>query len=129
MGRCSVRRYVLLGTIRVPPLDHPVRGKSSIANLVEQRAIADAQCARRLLAVPVTILQNFQDDFPPHLATSISSCDLIRHLPRLARLLPCFCDVAQTFSLSAPHASLEYPISSYRAAAYRKTHFGTRGAN
>src|ERR1035437_1561959 len=54
----------LLGIVAFPPFDHPIRGQSCVANLVEQCAVADAQRARRLFAVPVTILQNFQDDFP-----------------------------------------------------------------
>jgi hypothetical protein len=62
--RRSVGGYILLGRVRCPPLGNPIRGQSRVANLVQQRAVADAQRARRLLAVPVTILQNFQNDFP-----------------------------------------------------------------
>src|SRR3984957_12291138 len=65
----SVRRDSLLGIFRFPPLDRPpIRGQSGVANLVKQGAVADAQCTRGLLAVPVTILQNFQNNFPLQLA-------------------------------------------------------------
>src|SRR6266853_5361933 len=48
-----------------------VRGQTSIANLVEQRAIADAQCARRLFAVPVVMLQHLQDHLSLELAYAL----------------------------------------------------------
>jgi hypothetical protein len=57
-----VGRDPLLGAIRLSPLDYAIRRQTRVADFIEQSTVADAQCARRLLAVPMMFLQNFQDD-------------------------------------------------------------------
>src|SRR6202034_556984 len=71
---------LLLG-VRFPPLDDAIRGQACVANLVKQRAVANAQSTRRLLAVPVTILQNLQNDFPFQLADRLAGQLFERNLP------------------------------------------------
>src|SRR5256885_8316211 len=78
--RTSVRRDVSLGSVFFAAFHHTIRGQASIANFVEQRAIADAQSPRRLFAVPVAILQNFQDDLALQLAYGLAGELLQRDL-------------------------------------------------
>ena len=40
-----------------------IRGQAGVTNFVQQRTVADAQRTRGLLAVPMAVLQNFQNDF------------------------------------------------------------------
>src|ERR1700681_372281 len=49
--------------------------QASIANLVEQGAIADSECACRLFAIPVMMLQDFQNDLALQFTHTLS-----RHL-------------------------------------------------
>jgi|SRR5271154_746708 len=68
-GRCwrvgtLVGREIALDGFRLLAFDRAVRRQAGITNLIEERAIADAQRARGLLAVPVVRLQGLEDDFP-----------------------------------------------------------------
>src|ERR1700728_4142542 len=58
-----------------------IRGQARVADLVQQRAVADAQRPRRLLAVPMAVLQDLQDDFPLQLAYRLARQLLQRNLP------------------------------------------------
>src|SRR5580692_12967130 len=73
--------YARLGSVRFPPFDHPVGGQPGIANLIEQSPVADAQRPRRLLPVPVAILQNFQNHLPLQLAHRLAGQLLQIDLP------------------------------------------------
>src|SRR6516164_3343838 len=53
-----------------------VGGQAGIADLVEKRTVTDAQRARRLLAVPMVRLQNFQDDLAFQFARGLA-CELL----------------------------------------------------
>jgi hypothetical protein len=58
---------------RLLELGGAVGGQASIADLVEQRPVTDAQGARRLLAVPVVGLQHLEDHFTFQFAHCLAS--------------------------------------------------------
>ena len=68
----SVGGDVLGGKRLYPAAGGAVGRQAGIANLVQQRAVADAQSAGRLLAVPVVGLQNFQNDLALQLASGLA---------------------------------------------------------
>ena len=76
----SVCRDILFRTVRGALFDHAIGRQTGVSNLIQQCAVADAQSARRLLAIPVMILQNLQNDFsfelPHRLASQLLQRDL-----------------------------------------------------
>ena len=73
--RCNVLR-----TFQPALLGNAIRRQSRIANLIQQCPVADAQRPRRLLAIPVMILQDFQNDLPLQLTHCLASEFLQRNL-------------------------------------------------
>src|SRR5579859_4640663 len=77
---CGLVRCDILRTVWLAAFDGPIGGKAGIANLVEQRPITDAQSTRRLLAIPVVVLQNFQNHLALQLAYGLTGELLERDL-------------------------------------------------
>src|SRR6202035_2699418 len=77
----SIRCNFLFGIIRFPPLYQAIRRQASVANLVEQCTVADAQSTRRLLAVPMMVLQDLQDNLSLQFADCLAGQLLERDGP------------------------------------------------
>src|ERR1700731_4753234 len=63
------------------PPDGAIRWQARIPDFIEQRAIADAQRSRRLLAVPMIRLEHLQNHFPLQFARRLTRQLLQRNWP------------------------------------------------
>src|SRR5579885_108616 len=63
------------------PTHGAVGGQAGVADLIEQRAVADAEGAGRLLAVPVMCLQDLEDDLTFEFARGLAGKFLERDRP------------------------------------------------